>query len=83
MTVTHAFTNAIHVYTVIYSDSAYAIGLLSQSWKAKANAELVAELRQLVRVFPTVRFVKVAGHAGVPENERCDALASKAIRGAK
>jgi ribonuclease HI len=64
---------------VIYSDSAYAIGLLSQSWKAKANAELVAELRQLVRVFPTVRFVKVAGHAGVPENERCDELARNAV----
>lgn len=64
---------------VIYSDSAYAIGLLSQNWKAKANQELVAELRRLVREFSHVRFVKVAGHAGVPENERCDELARLAI----
>jgi ribonuclease HI len=65
---------------VIYSDSAYAIGLLSQSWKAKANAELVAELRQLVRVFPTVRFVKVKGHSGDVENDRCDELARRATK---
>ena len=64
---------------VIYSDSAYAIGLLSQNWKAKANQELVARLRLLLREFPAVRFVKVAGHAGVPENERCDELARNAI----
>jgi ribonuclease HI len=64
---------------VVYSDSAYSIGLLSQSWKAKANQELVAELRRLVREFPHVRFVKVLGHSGVPENERCDELARQAI----
>jgi ribonuclease HI len=68
---------------VIYSDSAYAIGLLSQNWKAKANQELVARLRLLLREFPAVRFVKVAGHAGVPENERCDELARNAITGSR
>ena len=64
---------------VVYSDSAYAIGLLSKGWKAKANVELVARLRELVAGFGDVRFVKVAGHAGVPENERCDQLAREAI----
>lgn len=64
---------------VVYSDSAYSIGLLSQNWKAKANQELVAELRRLVREFQHVRFVKVLGHSGVPENERCDELARQAI----
>lgn len=68
---------------VVYSDSAYAIGLLSQNWKAKANQELVAALRQLLRGFSSVRFVKVAGHAGVPENERCDELARTAILGGR
>lgn len=68
---------------VVYSDSAYAIGLLSQNWKAKANQELVARLRQLLRGFSSVRFVKVAGHAGVPENERCDELARTAILGGR
>ncbi|MFO0573761.1 MAG: ribonuclease H [Polyangia bacterium] len=64
---------------VVYSDSAYSIGLLSQNWKAKANQELVAELRRVVREFQHVRFVKVLGHSGVPENERCDELARQAI----
>jgi ribonuclease HI len=64
---------------VVYSDSSYAIGLLSQGWKAKANAELVQRLRRLVAEFAHLRFVKVAGHAGVAENERCDELARHAI----
>jgi ribonuclease HI len=66
---------------VVYSDSAYSIGLLTANppWKAKKNVELVAELRELVRAFSNLRFVKVAGHAGVPLNERCDQLARDAI----
>jgi ribonuclease HI len=64
---------------LVHSDSAYAIGLLSQNWRAKANAELVERLRQRARRFPQLRFVKVAGHAGVPENERCDELARAAV----
>lgn len=64
---------------VIYSDSAYAIGLLSQGWKAKANVELVDELRALCRKFRDVRFVKVAGHSGISLNERTDQLATDAL----
>jgi ribonuclease HI len=68
---------------IVYSDSSYAIGVLSQGWKAKANVELVARIRALVATFSALRFVKVRGHAGVPENERCDELAREAIeRGA-
>jgi len=63
----------------VYSDSSYAIGLLSQGWKAKANQKLVAELRQFLRGYPSLRWVKVDGHAGVPENERCDLLARQAV----
>jgi ribonuclease HI len=63
----------------VYSDSSYAIGLLSQGWKAKANQELVAELREFLRGYRSVRMVKVEGHAGVPENERCDLLARQAV----
>ena len=68
-----------HRAVVIYTDSSYSIGILSLGWKAKANQELVAEIRTLLRDFPQVRFVKVAGHAGVPENERCDELAREAV----
>lgn len=63
----------------VYTDSSYTIGLLSQGWKAKANQELVAELRQFLRDYPHLQMVKVEGHAGVPENERCDLLARQAI----
>lgn len=64
---------------LVHSDSSYAIGLLSQNWKAKANQELVARIRRLVGEFSDLRFVKVLGHSGVPENERCDELARQAI----
>jgi ribonuclease HI len=63
----------------VYSDSSYAIGVVSKGWKAKANQELVARLRQQIAGFAHITFVKVAGHAGVPENERCDELAREAI----
>ena len=63
----------------VYSDSGYAIGLLEKGWKAKANQELVARVRKRVAGIPNLEFVKVPGHAGVPENERCDELARVAI----
>lgn len=66
---------------VVHSDSSYSIGLLDKGWKAKANAELVARIRSLTETFGALHFVKVKGHAGVPENERCDELATSAISG--
>ena len=63
----------------IYTDSAYSIGVLSKGWKAKANQELIARMRKRLAGIPDVEFVKVSGHAGVPENERCDELARDAI----
>jgi ribonuclease HI len=64
----------------VYTDSSYAIGVLDKGWKAKANQELIARIKR--RLAPLdVEFVKVAGHAGVPENERCDELARDAVTG--
>lgn len=64
----------------IYTDSSYAIGVLSKGWKAKANQSLIADIKR--RLAPLrAEFVKVAGHAGIPENERCDELARNAIMG--
>lgn len=60
---------------LVYSDSSYALGLLGRGWRAKANQTLVAELRAVIAEFKDLRLVKVAGHAGVAENERCDELA--------
>lgn len=64
---------------IVYSDSSYALGLLGEGWRPKVNRELVAELRALAARFGDVHWIKVAGHAGVKENERCDELAKDAI----
>jgi ribonuclease HI len=64
---------------VVYSDSAYSIGLLAQNWKAKKNVELVAELREVCKRFAKLQFVKVLGHSGIALNERVDQLATGAI----
>jgi ribonuclease HI len=65
---------------IVFTDSNYAFGLLSQGWKAKMNTALVEEIRKLSTGFKQLRFVKVKGHAGHPENERADKLAVQAIQ---
>jgi ribonuclease HI len=65
---------------IVYSDSAYSIGLLTQNWKAKKNVELVDQLRALCRQFSDLRFVKVLAHSGISLNERVDQLAVAAIQ---
>lgn len=64
----------------LYTDSSYSLGLLTKNWKAKQNQELVQKVRLLVRQFKNLRFVKIKGHAGHPENERADRLAVEAIQ---
>ena len=63
----------------IHTDSAYSLGVLTRGWKAKKNPALVEDIRTLMREFAHLDFVKVEGHAGVPENERADALARMAV----
>ena len=63
----------------LHTDSAYAIGVLTLGWRAKANQEMIMEIRTLVRSFEDLRVLKVAGHAGIEENERVDQLAKLAI----
>ena len=64
---------------LVHTDSQYAIGVLTKGWKAKANQQLIAELKERIRNFPKLRLVYVRGHAGVPLNERADALARAAV----
>lgn len=64
---------------LLHTDSEYSIGVLSLGWKPKKNIELIAELRQLMGHFPRLRLIKVPAHSGVPENERCDQLATAAV----
>ncbi len=63
----------------IRTDSQYSIGVLSKGWKAKANVELVAEVKKALKRLPGVRLLYVPGHAGVAGNERADALARAAV----
>jgi ribonuclease HI len=68
---------------LVHADSSYAIGVLSGAMKAKKNVDLIARIRAKANAFPHLTFVKVRGHAGVAENERCDALATTAVARAR
>jgi len=63
----------------VYTDSGYAYGLLTLGWKAKKNTELVTDIRNLMKRFKNLTFIKVKGHAGIEGNERADKLATAAI----
>ncbi len=68
------FDGAVHVLT----DSQYSKGVLVQGWKAKANKELIASVKdRILRRDVTVHWI--AGHVGIPDNERADALANKGV----
>ena len=78
----------------VYSDSRYVVDGIEKGWakswrsknwmrnkKEKAiNSDLWARLLDLLDIHE-VSFHWVKGHAGHPENERCDVLASIAMRG--
>jgi ribonuclease HI len=74
----------------IYSDSEYVVNAVEKGWlwnwekknfKDKANVDLWLRYIPLHEKFKP-KFVWVRGHAGHPENERCDELAVAAACGA-
>ena len=74
--------------SVIFTDSIYAIGVLTKDWRVKANLELVRQItNQLERVARRIECVDYAidlkhvrGHRGNPGNEKADELATRAVR---
>lgn len=66
----------IHLYT----DSGWSLGVLVGGWKAKANLELLEEIRSEMEKFPKLELLKVRGHAGHDGNEEADRLATQATR---
>ncbi len=64
----------------IFTDSEYAVGLLSQDWNPKANKSLINEIKQLMKKFCDLKLIKVSGHAGIKENEVADFLAVSAVK---
>ncbi len=72
-----------NIPVTIYSDSKYVVDAVEKKWvfgwqkkgfAGKANADLWTRFLALYRKF-NVKFVWIKGHAGHPENERCDQLA--------
>jgi ribonuclease HI len=64
----------------VYTDSRYAVGVLTLNWKPKKNTEIILAIRRSMAMFDDLKLVKVRGHHGVAENERADELATSAIR---
>ncbi|MBC2705954.1 ribonuclease HI [Desulfobacula sp.] len=64
----------------VYTDSTYAIGILTKNWKAKANLDLVSSIKNLMKPFKKISIKHVKGHNGDFGNERADKLAVKGVR---
>ena len=81
-------------HAVLFTDSQYVANAVQKGWAVKwrsrnwmrdkthkaINSDLWAELLNLLEKHDVV-FRWVRGHAGNPENERCDVLAGKAAQG--
>lgn len=61
----------------IYSDSKYAIGVLSGQYTADKNVDLIDKVLGNLYWFPNRRFEKVKGHTTVKHNNRADELAAR------
>ena len=64
----------------LYTDSQYSIGVLAKGWKAKANQELVASVRDSLSKHADTELFYVRGHQGIRLNERADELAVLAVQ---
>lgn len=73
----------------VYSDSKYVVDAVEKGWlwswikkgfKGKKNKDLWLQFAEVYKVHQ-VKFRWVKGHAGIPENERCDQLAVAAAEG--
>ena len=58
----------------VWSDSQYVVNTVTQGWKRKKNGDLWTRFDAVAAVFD-LKFHWIRGHAGHPENERCDRLA--------
>ncbi len=67
-------------HVLLYTDSAWSLGVLVGGWKAKVNVELITAIKERMTTMPEVELLKVKGHAGNTGNEEADALATMAVR---
>ena len=61
----------------VYSDSTYVVNTINKSWKRKKNQDLWERFDKAAARLNT-SFIWIKGHAGYPENERCNRLAVEA-----
>lgn len=69
-----------HYPIKVYTDSQYAIGVITGRMKGIKNLDLIHPIRQLILDFPELTFEWVKAHDGNRWNEVADRLA---LRGAK
>jgi ribonuclease HI len=78
----------INQTVTIYSDSKYVIDAIEKRWvygwlqkgfKDKKNKDLWLRYLEISKLH-LIKFIWVRGHAGHPENERCDELAVNAYK---
>lgn len=62
----------------LFTDSQYAEGVLAKNWKANANREIIARIKPRLAA-RKVKLSWLAGHVGIAENERADALAGRGM----
>ena len=87
----YALTEPCHVK--LYTDSQYLVNAITQGWVRRWQAngwrrnrkDMALNIDLWQRLLPllekhTVEFVWVKGHAGNPDNERCDSLARQAAQ---
>lgn len=67
-------------HVLLYTDSGWSLGVLVGGWKAKANLELIGQIKERLALHPGVELLKVRGHAGQSGNEEADELATMAVR---
>lgn len=70
---------------IVYSDSQWAVNVLSGKWKPTKNLDMIAAYRQIqkegeIRGLKTVELGWVRGHNGQPLNEEADRLAKLAAQ---
>lgn len=61
----------------VWSDSSYVVKTMTDGWKRRKNNDLWDRMDSLAAGFE-LSFHWIKGHAGHPENERCDRLAVEA-----
>jgi ribonuclease HI len=64
----------------IHSDSAYAVGVLVGTTRAKANRCIIEDTQKLIADCRAFRMEKCNGHTGLLWNEHADRLAKQAAR---